>query len=323
MTPDHSSVCPPAPFRCAAVFGPGLLGGSIALAVARHLPGCELRLWARREQPLELARRLGITEHTYRDPLEAARGADLIVLATPIGVFEDLARHMLPAIAPDAVVTDVGSVKAYVHRTTGQFLTERGRCFIGSHPMAGAETQGLENARAELLEGATVVITNEHAAPDERLKRLEAFWQALGCSTYEMEAVTHDRTVARISHTPHILAGLCARHAYLSDVPLKDMQRLASSGFRDTTRVCSGPPAMWADILWENDVAIRQSLSDTMADLRTLMDLLENQDREGVREWLEKAKLAREVIRSSPAAESPESSVAPVASETSDARGEA
>lgn len=287
----------PTPFRCVTVYGPGLLGGSIAMAVAKHLPDCELRLWARRQQPLELARQLGITEHTYTDAVAAARGSDLIILATPIGAFEDISRHILSAISADCIVTDVGSVKAYVHRTTGQFLTERGRIFIGSHPMAGTEKQGLENAFAELLEGATVVITDNHHAPTDKVEQLTRFWQALGCSTYAMDPTTHDRTVARISHTPHILAGLCARHAYLSDVPLADMQRLAASGFRDTTRVCSGPATMWADILWENDVAIRQSLTDTMDDLRKLIDLLENQDKEGVREWLEQAKVAREAIR--------------------------
>lgn len=279
------------------MYGPGLLGGSIALAVSRKLPDCELRLWARRQQPLELARQMGITTHTYDNPVEAARGADLIILATPIGAFEDLARRILPAVSASCVVTDIGSVKAYVHRTTGQLLTERGRIFIGSHPMAGAEKQGLEHARADLLQGATVVITNAHHAPIGHVEHLTHFWQALGCSTYEMEPATHDRTVARISHTPHILAGLCARHAYLSDVPLADMQRLAASGFRDTTRVCSGPAGMWADILWENDVAIRQSLADTMTDLQKLIDLLENQDKEGVRQWLEEARTARDAIR--------------------------
>lgn len=288
----------PSPFHCVTIYGPGLLGGSIAKAVAKHLPGCELRLWARRQQPLELARQLGITEHTYTDAIAAARGADLIILATPIGAFEDIARHILPAISSDCVVTDVGSVKAYVHRTTGQFLTGRGRIFIGSHPMAGTEKQGLENAFAELLEGATVVITDDHGAPADKVEQLTCFWQALGCRTYAMEPTTHDRTVARISHTPHILAGLCARHAYMSDVPLADMQRLAASGFRDTTRVCSGPAGMWADILWENDVAIRQSLADAVVDLHKLIDLLENQDKDGVRTWLEEARTAREAIRS-------------------------
>ncbi len=286
-----------APFQTIAICGPGLLGGSIALAVREHMPQCELRLWARRAQPLALARELGITEHTYEDVQAAVRGADLIILATPIGAFEELARRMMPALAPDAIVTDIGSVKAYVHRTTGLVLTERGHTFIGSHPMAGAETQGLENARAAMLQGATVALTNPHGAAVEQVNRLAAFWQALGCSTYEMTPINHDRTVARISHTPHILAALCANSAIKGDVPLADLQRLASSGFRDTTRVCSGGTSMWADILWENDVAVREVLAACRQYLQELITLLEQQDKAGLRQWLEQAKDAREDIR--------------------------
>ncbi len=285
------------PFRTVAICGPGLLGGSIALAVRRHMPQCELRLWARRAQPLALARELGITEHTSEDVAETVRGAELVILATPIGAFEELARRMMPALAPGAIVTDIGSVKAYVHRTTGQLLTERGHRFIGSHPMAGAETQGLENAKAEMLQGATVALTNPHGVAESELSRLAAFWQALGCSTYTMEPKNHDRTVARISHTPHILAGLCARNAAAGDIPMADLQRLAASGFRDTTRVCSGGTGMWADILWENDVAVRDALADCVQDLHALIALLEQQDKAGLRRWLEGARAAREHIR--------------------------
>lgn len=285
------------PFRTIAVFGPGLLGGSVAMAAKQALPQVELRLWARREQPLATARNLGITQLTYLDAPEAARGADLIIFATPIGVFEDLARRILPAIHPQAIVTDVGSVKAYVHRTTGAVLTAHGRTFIGSHPMAGAETQGIENARADLLQGATVTVTNPHGAGTGSVERLCAFWQALGCSTYTMAPEAHDRTVARISHIPHILAGCAARGAVSAGSPaLGDLQRLAATGFRDTTRVCCGDSAMWADILWENDVAIRQGLKNCVADLQALIDLLESQDKAGVRLWLEKARFARENI---------------------------
>lgn len=285
------------PFQRIAVFGPGLLGGSIAMAIHACLPQAELRIWARREQPLTFARELGLTDLVFTDAKAAARGADLIILATPIGVFEDLVRKMLSAIGHDCLVTDVGSVKAYVHRTTGAFLTERGRHFIGSHPMAGAEKQGIESASAELLQGATVALTNPHGVPAEQEERLAAFWQALGCSTYTMDPVNHDRTVARISHVPHILAGLCARNATFGQVPMADLQRLAAGGFRDTTRVCSGPSPMWADILWENDVAIRAALDTCIEDLVKLRTLLEEQDKSAVCDWLEEAKTARETIR--------------------------
>ncbi len=286
------------PFKSVTICGPGLLGGSIALAIREQMPTCELRLWARRAEPLALARQLGITEHTYEDVRAAVRGAELVILATPIGAFEEMARRMMPALSPGALITDIGSVKAYVHRTTGRVLTERGHRFIGSHPMAGAETQGLENATASLLKGATVALTNPHGVAEEEVARLAAFWQALGGSPYTMEPVNHDRTVARISHTPHVLAGLCARGAGSGNIPMADLQRLAASGFRDTTRVCSGGTSMWADILWENDVAVRAALADCINDLQHLIHLLEQQDKVALRLWLEEAKATRENIRS-------------------------
>jgi prephenate dehydrogenase len=286
---------PELPFNTVAILGPGLLGGSIALAVQEKMPACELRLWARREAPLTLAREKGI-DHTFTDARQAVSGADLIILATPIGAFEELSRSILSAIRKDALVTDIGSVKAYVHRTTGTMLTERKRLFIGSHPMAGAEKQGFENAFPELLQGATVVTTNPHGVDESLQRRLEQFWEALDCHTYRMSPAHHDRTVARISHMPHIMAALGARNSTPGDVDTADLQRLASSGFRDTTRVCSGAAGMWADILWENDVAVREVLHNCVDDLHKLVELLETQNKAGVRAWLEEAKETRELI---------------------------
>lgn len=285
------------PITTVTILGCGLLGGSIALAVRNAMPDTTVRIWARREATLQYARDNGFTTHTYTDLLEAVRGAELVILATPIAAFLDLSERMLPALAEGAIVTDIGSVKAYVHRTTGAWLTEHGKCFIGSHPMAGTEFTGIENAQEDLLLGATVAITNPHGAAAEQVARLESFWQGIGCSTYRMEPVHHDQAVARISHVPHILAGLCARTAVAGEVPRGNLQRLAASGFRDTTRVCSGPAAMWADILWENDSAIRATLNDCVADLHHLIYLLEKQDKAAVQKWLEDATAARQDIR--------------------------
>ncbi|MCQ2371512.1 MAG: prephenate dehydrogenase/arogenate dehydrogenase family protein [Akkermansia sp.] len=279
------------------LLGCGLLGGSIALAARNSLPETEVRIWARREATLQYAREHGFSQHTYTDLQEAVRGAQLVILATPIAAFQELAERMLPALGKDTIVTDIGSVKAYVHRTTGAWLTERGHCFIGSHPMAGSEFTGIENALEDMLTGATVAITNPHGAPQEQVARLVAFWQGIGCSTYRLEPVHHDQAVARISHVPHILAGLCARTAVAGEVPHPNLRRLAASGFRDTTRVCSGPAAMWADILWENDSAIRATLQDCVADLHHLIYLLEIQDKAAVQKWLEDAAAARHSIR--------------------------
>ncbi len=284
-------------FSCISIIGPGLLGGSIAHAIREHLPHVRCHIWARREAPLELARELGITQHTFTDITEAVRGADLVILSSPIGSFEELSRQMLPALAKDAIVTDVGSVKAYVHRTTGHMLSERGYQFIGSHPMAGAEKQGLEHAYADLIKGATVAITNDQNCASESVQALEQFWQSIGMKPYCIAAQDHDRTVARISHVPHILAALCARTADMGGVPLEDLRRLAATGFRDTSRVSSGPAVMWAGILWENDVAVRETIQYCLEDLTKLVTLLETQDREGTEQWLAEGKASRERIQ--------------------------
>lgn len=283
-------------FPSVAVLGPGLLGGSLALAVREYLPGTDIRLWARRQATLDEAAAMGITTHLSTDLATIVRGASLVVLATPIGAFLDLAERALPHLAPGCIITDVGSVKAYVHRTTGAFLHGHGQVFIGSHPMAGSEKQGIGAARADLFQRASIVLTNDHGAPEAAVNRLASFWEALGGCCHQMPSCPHDRTVARISHMPHVLAALAAHNAATGDVAAADLHKLASTGFRDTTRVCSGPPAMWADILWENDVAIREILTRCSEDLQHLIHLLEIQDKPAVARWLAEAKEARETI---------------------------
>lgn len=286
----------PFPFKCVAILGPGLLGGSVAYSLREAAPDCELRLWARREQPLELARKLQLVDLASTDLGSIIKGADLVILSTPISVFQCLAENMLPHLDRKAIVTDLGSVKYYVHRTTGQYLADHNRFFIGSHPMAGAETQGLENANATLLKGATVAICNEQAVPEEQILRLEEFWRRLGGITHRMGARHHDQSVARISHLPHVLAALCARGAEDKKIPMEDLQALSASGFRDTTRVATGSPSMWADILWENDVAVRDALQFCLNDLQKLIDMLEGQDKAATEAWLLEAKQTREQI---------------------------
>ncbi|MFI3243885.1 MAG: prephenate dehydrogenase/arogenate dehydrogenase family protein [Akkermansia sp.] len=284
------------PFHHVAILGPGLLGGSVAHSLRQAAPKCEIRLWARREQPLELARELKLADICSTELEPVVKGADLVILATPICAFQPLSEGMIPFLNRQAIVTDVGSVKHYVHRTTGQYLADHNRIFIGSHPMAGAEKQGLEYANAQLLTGATVAICNEQDVADEYLCKLESFWQQLGGITHRMGAKHHDQSVARISHLPHVLAALCARGAEDKKIPMDDLQALSASGFRDTTRVATGSPSMWADILWENDVAVRDALHFCLKDLQHLIEMLEGQDKTATEAWLAEAKATRERI---------------------------
>ncbi|MCH5284358.1 MAG: prephenate dehydrogenase [Akkermansiaceae bacterium] len=300
MTPAH----PAAPYASVAILGPGLLGGSIALAIREKMPGCRLSIWARDHAKLtrQCALHPALTgAHLPADPAECARGAELVILATPIGAFASLCERILPALSPRSLVTDVGSVKNSVHAGIGQWLTARGIPFIGSHPMAGGEKQGMEHARANLLHRANIALTNPHAVAEDQVERLSAFWHTLGGTPILFGAQEHDETVARISHVPHLLAALCARgaaHGSTAD----HLRQLASSGFRDTSRVSSGDPAMWAGIVLANAGAIRSILRSCVSDLETLCHLLDTEqpDAAAIQTWLREAKDAREGILSSP-----------------------
>ncbi len=275
-----------------SILGPGLLGGSIALAVKKHLPELELLLWGRREQPLEVARAMGV-EHTTTNLAEAVAGVDLCILATPVGVMKHLVAQIVE-IQGDVplLLTDVGSVKRLPHAELTPLLIGSAVQFIGSHPMAGSEKTGMEAARVDLMDGATCLVTNEDNVDESHVQLLEEFWQNLGCKTRRMTAEDHDYAVARVSHFPHILASVGATVGLAYD----DIAELSGGGMRDTTRVAGGDPGLWTEILMENRDALQRSMRESIADLVKLMDCLEKGDREQVHSYLELAKKKRGLI---------------------------
>ena len=233
-------------FSSVAILGPGLLGGSLALAVRKQLPHVHVRLWGRREEPLEYARSSGAAHAASTRLEEVVEGADLVVLATPVGVMSRLVSGMLPLLKPGVLVTDVGSVKGCVHQSVGSALTETGVAFIGSHPMAGSEKQGMEHASGELFRDATCILTNDEHVHEDMLLLLQRFWERVGCHCIRMKAADHDSSVARISHIPHALSALCV-HTALDGGDVKLLGLVSAGGFRDTTRVSMGEPSMWAE----------------------------------------------------------------------------
>ena len=284
----------PDSFDSIAILGPGLIGGSVALAVCKYLPNCEVRIWARREEPLAQARELGIASVTSTDIRSVVSGASLVLLATPVSTFLPLAKQFLPSLAPSAIVTDVGSVKGVVHQTIGQFLSSHKRCFIGSHPMAGAEKQGLENAREDLFCGATVVLTAGEDCETAALAKLRNFWIEIGAGNIlQMGEDEHDCAVGRVSHLPHLLAALCARSAHCDGVSPDVLGKLAAGGFRDTTRVSSGGAELWSDIILSNKEVITTALEDCRRDLTELLGIINRGEADSLRAWLEKARKNR------------------------------
>jgi prephenate dehydrogenase len=281
-----------ADFSNITILGGGLLGGSLALALVRQSEGSQVRLWARKPETVDAAQQLGISAATA-DLVEAVQGAELVILAVPVGSMPGLVASAVAAGLPaGCLVTDVGSVKRAPHLGIPPLLAGTGARFIGSHPMAGSEQGGIAAASAELFSNAACLLTNDENAPAEICAALERFWKNVGCRTSWMSASNHDELVARISHLPHVVAASAAR------VCLRDPSegRFGGGGLRDTTRVASGNVEMWAEILSENREAISGPLRETIADLTEILTLLEQGDQEATRQWLATAKHQRDFL---------------------------
>ncbi len=278
-------------FRRIAILGPGLLGGSIALAIQRRHSEVDLRLWGRREEPVQRAVDLGLGGATT-DLETAVKGADLIILATPVGVMSDLLARVIGFGHCEALITDVGSVKRHPHETLRRVTGPAGLDFIGSHPMAGSERAGIEAARENLIDGAACIVTNDEDVDQSVVRNLVEFWCSLGCRVREMSAEDHDYAVARISHFPHLLASVGA----MVGLKYPDIGELAGGGLRDTTRVAGGDAQLWAEILMENKDALVRSLRESRQHIDNLLIQLEQGEREPLHAFLKEAKDRRDAL---------------------------
>ena len=227
-----------------AVFGPGLLGSSIALAAQRR-GDYRVSIWGRREEAVAELRARGIGHLASSDLAAVACDADLVVLCVPIGAMPALAAQLAPLIPRTALVTDVGSVKAPVVAELSAIFRETAR-FVGSHPMAGSEQQGLHAARADLFEQHVCIVTPDAQSEPEAVAEIARFWESLGGLVRQLPPDIHDEIAAAISHVPHLMAAALV-NAVAGANP--DAFEFAGPGFRDTTRVASGPPEMWTEIL--------------------------------------------------------------------------
>lgn len=279
-------------FSHVAILGGGLLGGSLALALQSGNAAPRVNLWARREESAASARERGIAGATS-DLATAVAEADLVVLAVPVGSMPGLVSQALDAGLPDGcLITDVGSVKRAPHRGIPPLLKGRRIDFIGSHPMAGSERTGIAAVNPHLFENAACLLTNDENAAPARARELEDFWRGVGCRTAWMSAPVHDELVARISHLPHIVAASASR------ICIRDPKegRFGGGGLRDTTRVASGSPEMWTEILHENREALVGPLRELIGDLQAILGDLERDDADSTLQWLGEAKRRRDPL---------------------------
>jgi len=260
-------------FGTVAILGPGLIGGSLALALAERGLAKRLMIYARSPRALDEIRLASVDAELTGNPSEAVRDADVVILCVPIEAMAGLVHEFRDALKPTAFVTDVGSVKGSVVRDIAPLLEDRA-LWIGSHPMAGSERGGFAAARPDLFEGATVILTPTKQTSREAQRHAEKFWTALGSKLAILSPEKHDQMVAAISHIPHLIAAALVNHA----VTFGDLD-LAAGGFRDTTRVASGSPDLWAEILLANNQAVGEQIDHLIRDLQAVELALKNPDK--------------------------------------------
>ncbi len=274
-----------------AVLGVGLIGGSIGLA-ARGRAHAEVCGYDPDERARARALELGAIDTQAEDVPTAVAGADVVFVAAPVGALADSVRLALAAAGPDCVVSDVGSTKRAL-AAAGEDAR-----FVGGHPLAGAETAGVEHAREDLFDGATWYLTpargNTAGVLYERLHRLLS---SFGAQPTAIDAETHDRLMACVSHLPHVLANVLVSQAagMLGD---EEEQRLPAVGpsFRDATRVAGANSAIWTDIYISNRDALLAGIDEFAARLHDLRTWLAAGDAAAVTAWNERARADREAL---------------------------
>lgn len=245
--------------RQITVIGTGLIGGSFALAVRKagfngHVVGCD------REPVLAQARRRHIIDDGFADPADAARGSDVILLATPVGSIIDLIERIGPTVPPGSLLTDVGSTKVEIAaRARAVFGQEAGRRFLPGHPMTGKEQGGIEHADAELFRGAVWITTPLGESSSAAAAFLEMV-ASCGTRVLSLEPERHDRLCAWLSHLPQMVSTALA--ASLAEEFGGDPQALELAGpaLRDMTRTAASPYAMWRDIALTNGGNLQEAL---------------------------------------------------------------
>ena len=273
-------------FERIAICGVGLLGASLGMAArGRGVAGYVLGV-GRNPKRLESAAKMGAIDNFTLDFDEGCSQADLIVLCAPVSVILEQLPQAFAAAPDGAIITDVGSTKGSIVDRAAEAARD-GVFFVGSHPMAGSDRSGAANARENLYDGATVLVTPGIHTTDDALERVERFWRAVGMHVLEMLPRRHDHLVGMLSHVPHLAAAAIVNP--LADNPgesLDVFRTVAGPGFRDTTRIAMGSVEMWLDICMDNGETLITALDAMMEHLALARAAILRDDREALRRFL-------------------------------------
>lgn len=259
------------------------------MAVMRSFPQMKVVGYSHRPSTRDKARQLAVATEVVDEMTRSVADADMVILATPICTFEPIFSEIGDALASGCIVTDVGSTKVLPHRWAASSLPKTVH-YVGSHPIAGSEQRGVEFARDDLFDQAMCILTTTKNTNRQAVQTLEGFWTRLGCFVKSMTPAQHDKIFANVSHLPHITAAALVNASREADL------KFAGKGFIDTSRIASGPPNIWADVLMTNAGNAIRGIDRLIAQLTELKNAIKSKDKSQIERLLEKARAKRAAL---------------------------
>jgi len=279
-----------------ALIGLGLIAGSMGHAIKKARLAGEVVGYARSAETMTTALELGFVDRVCPTAAEAVRGADLVVLATPVGVMGALAAEIGPHLAPGATLTDVGSVKAAVVEAVGPHVPE-GVQFIPGHPLAGTEHSGPRAGFASLFQNRWWLLTPLPGVDPRSVDRLRALLEGMGANVDEMDVARHDLVLAVVSHIPHLIAYTMVGVAdHMRRVSKDEVVKYSASGFRDFTRIAASDPTMWRDVFLTNKGAVLDILGRFAEELFVLQRAIRMDDGPHLHDYFTRTRAIRRGI---------------------------
>ena len=278
-----------------AIIGVGLIGGSFARALREANSVGSVVGIGRSRANLEYALSQGIIDEISQDPVEAARGAQMVFISIPVCSIPAMVKTIAPALDRGCIVTDGGSVKAQIVEECEK-LMPAGRFFVGGHPIAGTEHTGSAASFATLFKNKRCILTPTKRTDSSAFETVSNLWKAAGANVCSMEPEHHDRVFAEISHLPHVIAYVLVHAVGNADIKGENVLSYSAGGFRDFTRIASSDPTMWRDISLMNRDAILSSIDAFSANLADLRNKIDQADSRGLADFFTTAKQFRDGI---------------------------
>jgi prephenate dehydrogenase len=234
-----------------AIIGVGLIGGSLGLALKQRNPAGEVVGIGHRQESLDKALRVGAVDRVTLKLEEGVKDADLVVVATPVGLITGMIERTITALSPGTIITDVGSTKGKIVKEAERIIPT-GISFVGGHPLAGSEKRGVEEAKADLFESSVCILTPGEKTSSVSLEAIKSLWEEAGAKVLVMKPGEHDFLIAATSHLPHLLAATLVNLVSDLEGENKRILSLIANGFKDSTRIAASSPELWRDICLSN-----------------------------------------------------------------------